>query len=152
MFDTQGRFRGYRGIGKDITEHKQEQQRQAIEHAVAQILSDADALSEAVPRIIQSVCGTMGWDYGARWQHGAHNQSYTCAELWCRPELRDSEFIAWTHAKRIRAAGQGLVRHVLETGESSWITDIAADSRSGARSGSAQVRAHGCLRLPHFLR
>ena len=101
VFDAQGRFRGYRGIGKDITEHKQAQQRQAIEHAVAQILSDADALSEAVPRIIQSVCETMGWDYGARWQYGAHDDSYTCAELWCRPELRDGEFVAATRAKRL---------------------------------------------------
>ncbi len=25
--------------------------------------------------------------------------SYTCAELWCRPELRDSEFVASTHAQ-----------------------------------------------------
>jgi diguanylate cyclase (GGDEF)-like protein/PAS domain S-box-containing protein len=128
VFDAQGRFRGYRGIGKDITEHKQAQQRQAIEHAVAQILSDADALNEAVPRIIQSVCETMGWDYGARWQHGAHEQSFTCAELWCREELRDSEFVAASQAKRVRTPGRGLVGRVLASGEPAWITDIAADS------------------------
>ena len=138
VFDAQGRFRGYRGIGKDITEHKQEQQRQAIEHAVAQILSDADTLSEAIPRIIQSVCETMGWDYGARWQHGEHDQSYTCAELWCRPELRDSEFVASTHTQHARAASQGLVRRVLASGEPCWIIDIAAEP--GLERGAAALR------------
>jgi PAS domain S-box-containing protein len=80
VYDTQGRFRGYRGIGKDITEHKQVRQRQAIEHAVAQILSEAESLSESIPRIIESVCQSMDWDYGARWHYHAHDQSYVCAK------------------------------------------------------------------------
>jgi diguanylate cyclase (GGDEF)-like protein/PAS domain S-box-containing protein len=128
VFDAQGRFRGYRGIGKDITEHKQAQQRQAIEHAVAQILSEAEALSEAIPRIIESVCTVMGWDYGARWQHHAHDQSYSCVELWCREPLGSSAFLAATRAQRISAHGQGLVRRVLASGQPCWIPDLAAEA------------------------
>jgi len=148
VFDAQGRFKGYRGIGRDITEHKQAQQRQAIEHAVAQILSEADSLSEAVPLIIQSVCETMGWDYGARWQHDHHDESFSCAEIWCRDELRDSEFVAWTTGKHAHTAGWGLVRRVLATGEPGWIPDIAAAADPERGPAALQSGLTGAFAFP----
>ena len=148
VFDAQGRFKGYRGIGKDITEHKQAQQQRAIEHAVAQILSEADTLGEAVPRIIRSVCETMGWDYGARWQRVPHEDSLSCAEMWYRGELRDSEFVAWATGKRAHTADSGLVRRVLTTGEPGWIPDIAADTDLERAPAALQSGLTGAFAFP----
>ena len=139
IFDRQGKFRGYRGIGKDITESKQARQRQAIEHAVAQYLSDADHLAEAMPRIIRAFCATMGWDYGARWEHREEDQSFVCAELWCRPPLEDSHFLSMTRSKRFMPGSAGLVRRVLAQREPHWITDMA--SEDGMVRGAAAQEA-----------
>jgi PAS domain S-box-containing protein len=45
----------------DITERKQAERRQAMEHAVTRVLAEAQTLAEAVPRIIRTICETMGW-------------------------------------------------------------------------------------------
>ena len=90
----------------------------------------------------------MGWDYGARWEHGEHDHSYTCAELWCRPELRDSEFIAATRSKRLRSVGQGLVGRVLESGAPSWIADIAADPGLGRAPAALRCGLTGAFAFP----
>ena len=88
VFDAHGRFRGYRGVGKDITERKQAQQRQAIEYAVCAHPVRCGGMSDAMPEIIRAVCETMGWDYGARWQYRENDSYYSCAELWFRDSLR----------------------------------------------------------------
>ena len=38
VFDAEGRFKGYRGIGRDITEQKRAEQRLRLEHAVTRVL------------------------------------------------------------------------------------------------------------------
>jgi diguanylate cyclase (GGDEF)-like protein/PAS domain S-box-containing protein len=128
-FDANGVFRGYRGIGKDVTERKQARQRRAIEHAVARILSESDALAEAMPRIIEAICETMGWDYGARWDYNERDQAYECAERWFRERLRGSALAVWASGKRFQPGERALVRRVLATGEPCWVLDLAADSQ-----------------------
>ena len=148
VFDVQGRFQGYRGIGKDVTERRQAQQRQAIETAVAKILSEAESLDDAVPRIIQSVCETMGWDYGARWQHNAHDGSLSCAELWCREELLDSEFVAWARSRRPRSSDQELLCRVLANVELSWVTDIAVETDLERAPSALRCGLTGAIAFP----
>ena len=139
VFDVHGRFRGYRGVGKDITERKQAQQRQAIEYAVAHILSNATGMGDAIPEVIRAVCETMGWDYGGRWEYAENDGYYSCAELWFRPWLSDSEFIGWHSGKRVLPNQRGLVRRVLATGEPHWVLDIAAEPEM--KCGPAALRS-----------
>ena len=139
VFDAQDRFRGYRGVGKDITERKQAQQRQAIEYAVAHILSEAAGMSDAIPEIIRAVCETMGWDYGGRWQYVENDGHYTFAERWFRESLRDSEFVTWQPGTAVLAEHRGLVPRVLATSEPHWILDIAAEPEM--KRGAAALRS-----------
>ncbi len=106
---------------------------------MAQYLSDADNLAEAMPRIIRAFCATMGWDYGARWEHREEDQSFACAELWCRPPLEDSHFLSMTRSKRFMPGSAGLVRRVLAQREPHWITDMA--SEDGMVRGAAAQEA-----------
>ena len=137
VFDAHGRFRGYRGLGKDVTERKQAQQAQTILHAVSRFLSAADSLGEAMPKIIQGFCDTMGWDYGARWEHREEDQSFACAEIWCRPYLEGSGFVSMTRDRRFKPGSAGLVTRVLSQREPHWIADIASENGM-ARGAAAQ--------------
>jgi diguanylate cyclase (GGDEF)-like protein/PAS domain S-box-containing protein len=127
VFDVRGRFRGYRGIGKDVTERKQAQQAQAILHGVSRYLSEAESLGDAMPNIIRTFCDTMGWDYGARWEHREEDQSFACAELWCRPYLEDSAFVRMSRDRRFKPGSTGLVTRVLSQHEPHWVADVASE-------------------------
>ena len=148
VFDAQDRFRGYRGVGKDITERKQAQQRQAIEYAVAHILSEAAGVSDAIPEIIRAVCETMGWDYGGRWQYVENDGYYSFAERWFRESLRDSEFVAWQPRTRVLAEHRGLVPRVLATSEPHWILDIAAEPEMKRGAAALSSGLGGAFAFP----
>jgi diguanylate cyclase (GGDEF)-like protein/PAS domain S-box-containing protein len=148
VFDAQGRFKGYRGIGQDITERKQAQQRQVVQHAVARILSESDSLCEAIPGIIRAVCETMGWDYGARWELIEEDQTFRVAEMWCRPHLEHSEFVTFTRSRRFSPGPHGLVRRVLSTKEPYWVMEI--DQELNLTRGRAALNSGltGAFALP----
>jgi diguanylate cyclase (GGDEF)-like protein/PAS domain S-box-containing protein len=139
MFDRSGQFRGYRGIGKDITERKQTQQRQAIQYAVVRQLSDAVSVEQVMPEIVRAICHIMNWEYGARWAHREHDQAFECAELWCRTHLEGSGFIALSRSERFVPRPAGFLRRVLDTREPFWILDMA--SHPDLLRGNAAVAA-----------
>src|SRR2546423_1305932 len=62
VFDAEGRFRGYRGIGRGITEQKHATQRLQLEHAVTRVLAEADSVSSALHGVLRTICETEGWD------------------------------------------------------------------------------------------
>jgi len=139
VFDGDGLFRGYRGIGKDVTDRKQTQQRQAIQYAVVRQLSDAVSVEQVMPEILRAICRIMNWDYGARWAHREQEQIFECAEMWCRPHLEGSSFIALSRSERFVPRPVGFLRRVLETHETFWILDMAA--HADVLRGSAALQA-----------
>ena len=139
VFDRTGRFCGYRGIGKDVTERKQTQQRQAIQYAVVRQLSDAVSVEQVMPEIIRAICRIMNWDYGARWAHKEQDQVFECAEMWCRTHLEGSGFIALSRSERFVPRPQGFLRRVLEAREPYWILDMA--SHPDVLRGNAALQA-----------
>ncbi len=64
IFDTDGRFEGYRGIGKDITARKREEKLLALEHAVTRSLAESESASAAMTSVIRALCEAEGWECG----------------------------------------------------------------------------------------
>ena len=64
VFEMDGRFRGYRGAGRDITAQKRFEELLRLEHAVARALAQATRLSEGLEAALRVMCETEGWDYG----------------------------------------------------------------------------------------
>ena len=64
VFDAEGRFKGYRGAGRDITAQKRVEELLRLEHAVARSLAHAASLSEGLQAALRSICDGEGWDYG----------------------------------------------------------------------------------------
>ncbi len=138
----------------DITERKQAELRQTMEHTVTRILADAETLADAAPRIIQTICETMGWHCGARWQMDKQAGVVRCIECWGvdTPEIR--EFLAKNSQRVVdpRApSGQGLVRRIYNSGEPVWIADIAQEP--GLLRASMVIKAglHGAFGFPLLL-
>ena len=65
--DASGKTGGYLMIVADVTQRKRAEQRQDLENAVTVLLADAHTLEEVMPRVIRTICQSLGFEYGARW-------------------------------------------------------------------------------------
>jgi len=151
---SDGVVAGLIGTIIDITERKLAEKRQAMEHAVTRVLAKAQTLAEASPRIIQTICETMGWHCGTRWEWDKETGQLRCCEGWGTetPEIR--EFIAYTVQRTVMpkaGINQGLVRRTLATGKPVWITDIAKDKSLKRAELVAKAGLHGFFGFPLML-
>ncbi len=80
--DKEGRPDYLVSVVEDITDRKMTEQRQHLEHAVTRVLAEAESMNEAMPRIIQTICETMDWQCGARWEWVPEKQMLYCRECW----------------------------------------------------------------------
>ncbi len=138
----------------DITQRKQAEQRQAMEHAVTRVLTEAETLAEAIPKIIQTICETMEWHCGARWVWDQEAMLLRCGEMWGvdTPEVR--EFITASANGTIKPdlTGQGLVRRTYASGQPLWIADVT-QVKGLMKRASLVTKAglHGAFAFPLLL-
>ncbi len=138
----------------DITQRKRAELRQTMEHVITRILAEAETLAEAIPRIIQTICETMGWHCGARWQWDKETGLLRCIECWGidTPEIREfmAENAKWI-MKLESTSGRGLVRRVYSTGQPAWIADLSLEN--GFLRAPLVIKAglHGAFGFPLLL-
>ena len=147
---TDGEVVGLIGTIIDITERKQAERRQAMEHAVTRVLAEAETLSDAVPKIIQTVCETMGWDYGDRYEYDTELGVLRRSEMWCidTPEIHAFAHSAAHRSTKPDATGAGLIRRTYATGKAVWISDIAKHQGLQRKELVAQAGLHGAFAFP----
>ncbi|WP_176442317.1 EAL domain-containing protein [Noviherbaspirillum humi] len=108
FYDGDGNFKGYRGIGRDVTKRKQMEQQAALEHAVVRVITEASDVVSALPRILQAICETLDWDYGAYWGAEGQNELIRQLYVWHVPDLAAERFVgsgsSWV-ASRENAGG-----------------------------------------------
>ncbi|MGH8741887.1 MAG: diguanylate cyclase domain-containing protein, partial [Burkholderiales bacterium] len=133
----------------DITERKQAARRQAMEHAVTQVLSNAESLSEAAPKIIQTICESLDWACGAHWRWDESGQVLRCAEAWHIADADVAQFTSATgqtineapawQGDAPRTKTGGLVRRVWLDGDPVWFADVTREP--GFRRGPDAAKA-----------
>jgi len=107
----------------DITKRKRAEQRQTVNLAVTKILAESPALTDAVPRILQTVCETLGWEIGDFWTPDAGASLLRCVSIWQRHAGRLAKFKA-TSSEHSFAPGIGLPGVVWSSLKPVWISDL----------------------------
>src|SRR5437588_10145924 len=92
--DAQGNRAYVLETNNDITARKRAEQRQAINLAVTKILAESPALTDAVPRILQTVCETLRWEIGDFWTLRPETGLLHCFKIWERHPGRFPKFKA----------------------------------------------------------
>ncbi|HTO66569.1 MAG TPA: PAS domain S-box protein [Bradyrhizobium sp.] len=138
MFDEAGRFIGYRGVGRHITERKRAQARQAAQYGIARVLAESDSLEAAAPDLLRTICEKMDWDWGALWSVDQRAGRLRCDCIWHGSDTDSGEFDAVSR-EMTWAPGRGRVGQVWQSGQSLRIADVAKDP--GFERGWAAVRA-----------
>jgi diguanylate cyclase (GGDEF)-like protein/PAS domain S-box-containing protein len=130
LIDDQGRFRGYRGIGRDVTSRKREEQLRALEQAVSRALAAAEQPAEALRSVIRAICETEHWPCGRFFGVDEATDVLRCVQVWGVADAAVEAFIARSRDKVYRR-GEGLSGAVWESGTPLWVSDTRQDPRAG---------------------
>ncbi len=160
VFGAGGRFKGYHGVGRDITAKKRDEQLLRLEHAVTRIFAETPNASDALKAAIRALCESENWQCGRYLRVDAAAGVLRHSQGWCIAEPQVQRYLE-TSKDIVFPPGFGLIGSVWQTQEPLWVPDIARDPRSarphiardhGLRSSlvvplSAEGRVQGVLIL-----
>jgi len=121
MFDDSGAFKGYRGVGRDITAQKRNEELSRLEHAIARELAQAATATDGVRAALRLICDAEGWDAGRCFRVDPANGELTYTEGWF---TRESDIEQLLRGSRV----------LWQAGKPVWSTDLprAKGGRFGA--------------------
>jgi PAS domain S-box-containing protein len=122
----QGEERTFLALVHDVTVGRQEEHRQAVEHAITQLLLRSNTLEEAALLIMEKICRTLDWNVGALWKVDEEMQILRCTEVWFDRSTDCVQFIECTRLSNF-AMGIGLPGRVWKSRRVEWITDVTRD-------------------------
>jgi diguanylate cyclase (GGDEF)-like protein/PAS domain S-box-containing protein len=146
MFDARGAFCGYRGVGKEITARKRDQELLGLEHRAARCLSEADSASAALRAVIRAICESQSWECGRYFGWDERAAALAFQEFWHVPSAALEVLIEKSRALTYQPGG-GLIGQAYGSVEPLWVTDLASDPR--VKSGLARdAGMHGAFLFP----
>ncbi|MBD2202123.1 PAS domain S-box protein [Calothrix sp. FACHB-1219] len=144
-------------IGRDITDRQRREQRICAQYAITHILSEAQSVKEAMPRILQAICQTLGWDLGELWTPGqyittsvhtdSNNAVLRCVELKSTRLVSAREFKAITWQTTYNS-GVGLPGRIWARRSPLWIKEIANDDDTQRSQPAAAAGLHSAFGFP----
>jgi diguanylate cyclase (GGDEF)-like protein/PAS domain S-box-containing protein len=128
VFDDRGRFKGYRGVGRDVTAQKRAEQMLRLEHQVAHALAGEREPNEVVRAVIRAVCEVQGWACGRYFRLDEASGLLRFQDAWCVADPVVRQFVERSRTITLRA-GEGLSGNVWQSGEPIWSQDTVRDPR-----------------------
>lgn len=147
MLADDGTLLGISGTLNDITERKRREQHLRAENATTRILAESNAQSEAIPKILQAICESLGWERGEFWSVDSQGKALRCVESWHQEFFQVSEFKAVT-AQLSFARGEGLPGRVWASGEPSWMSNVVENPSFLRGAIAAKAGLHGAFAFP----
>jgi diguanylate cyclase (GGDEF)-like protein/PAS domain S-box-containing protein len=147
-----GAVAGLIGTIIDVTETRQAERRQAMEHAVTQVLASAESVSDALPQTIRTICEAFGWACGAYWSADEQRNVLRRAAVWHIDEPEVARFLSSEtfSAERTLSAAKagGLLRRVWQDRAPIWIADVATEPEFKRGSAAAVAGLHCAFAFP----
>jgi diguanylate cyclase (GGDEF)-like protein/PAS domain S-box-containing protein len=147
VFDEQKRFRGYRGIAKDITEQKRAERLLELEHAVNRSLTDAKDAATAVKAAIRAVCDTQEWECGRYFRWDEKTGTLRFNDAWGIPSPAIEQFIERSRDISYRP-GVGLAGRAWESLQPIWVPDLSKDPRVAKGTVVIEAGMRGAFVFP----
>jgi PAS domain S-box-containing protein len=145
--DSSGKMIGASAIEADITERKGEERRSAGNLAITQILAESPAVSDAITRVLQTICESLGWELGAMWTLDADADALRCQKVWRNPSAEICEFESICY-NRTFSPGVGLPGRVWTSLKAAWIPDVARDDNFPRAPFAVAEGLHAAFAFP----
>lgn len=144
-------------IARDITDRQRREQRICAQYAITRILSESPSVKQAMPKILQAICQTLGWDLGELWtpnqyittsvQPDSTNVLLRCVEIRSSRLVSVREFKAITWQTTYNS-GVGLPGRIWARRSPLWIKDIADDDDLQRSQPAAAAGLHTAFGFP----
>jgi PAS domain S-box-containing protein len=144
--DAKGKPASILETNTEITDRKREEQRREVNLAVTRILSESPALAHAIPRILRTVCETLGWEVGDFWRPKSDGRVLCCLVS----ESRVGKFSKFKSVcrKLELAPGIGLPGRIWSNLKPAWISDITKDNNFSRTPAAAGEGLHSAFAFP----
>jgi PAS domain S-box-containing protein len=127
----------FTGALRDLTERKRVESRRAAQYAVTRILSTSPSLELAAPKVLEAICGGLGWELGQLWLLTERGDALACRASWSAGRGDTREFEA--QSRRVRFdPGVGLPGTVWENARGAWLEEVT-DSSNFPRAVAARL-------------
>jgi diguanylate cyclase (GGDEF)-like protein/PAS domain S-box-containing protein len=128
VFDPDGRFKGYRGVARNVTRRIQSDQLLRLEHQIARALSEAEDATAGIRAVLRAICESQEWVCGRHFALDEAAGLLRFKDAWCIADPAIEQFAHYSRELTF-LPGQGLSGAVLQTGEAVWSTDAGNDPR-----------------------
>ncbi|MDB5823221.1 MAG: hypothetical protein JWR21_1925 [Herminiimonas sp.] len=137
------------GTVMEVTHRKLIEQRQSMEHGVTHLLAGCGSALQVIPRVIETICGGLGWHGGALWLLDAQDEGLRRAACWASPaSSAEALFHQGPGNVAQTAPRQGLLARALREGEPVWVPDLGADPDLGSEPDLPAPRLRAALAFP----
>lgn len=140
--------------GIDRTQRKQAERRLRAQHAITCILAESSTLTEAIPKILQAMCFSLGWDWGELWGIDRQSNLLRCVHTWHVPLLADealkkpTEVFEAVTRQICFALGEGFPGQIWAGGKPAWVVDVVKEDDFLRAPMAANLGLHGAFGLP----
>jgi diguanylate cyclase (GGDEF)-like protein/PAS domain S-box-containing protein len=124
LFDPDGSFAGYHGVGRDVTIQKRAEKMQRLEHGVARSLASAEDRTSGLKAVVLALCECEGWDAG-RYFRVDETGGLRFVDGWCVNERGIDHFVERS-------------RMVWQSGRAVWSGEVPRAPRTPADPGATQ--------------
>jgi hypothetical protein len=104
-------------------ERKPDAKELAARYVTTLVMAESATAAAGIPRILQAICESLGWDYGAVWRVDAHANVLKRMESW-RPDGVEFPRFEAASMQAEYAPGIGLPGRVWETGQPVWARNV----------------------------
>src|SRR4030095_14424507 len=120
------------------------------QYATTKVLAESCALDEAASGILQAICESLGWEYGALWTVDRHADVLRCADTWHAPAVECPDFESLSRRTTF-PRGVGLPGRVWASGQPAWIPDVVRDANFPRAAVAASGGLHAAFGFPILL-
>ena len=117
------------------------------QHAVTRLLTGSEPPHLWLPRVLELICGALGWRFGSLWQRSVDGRSLRCAGVWDDPDGGSARFAEVTRGLELRP-GIGLPGRVWSSRAPEWIPDFPSDPLPPRDEEAERAGLHAAFAFP----
>jgi serine phosphatase RsbU (regulator of sigma subunit) len=117
------------------------------EHAISRTLAAFRTLNEAAPRIIRTLCESLGCDCGVMWVVDRHDNVLRCVAVWHTPNVDVSAFEKDTRYRTF-SPDVGIPGRVWAVSAIVWVCDVTTVAPSLRTQLASEAGLHGVVAIP----
>src|SRR5437899_2335112 len=134
-------------LERSLAECRRVAAHQATGYAATRVLAESATLGEATPRILQAICNTLHWDYGAVWRLDRQAGLLRCVESWHSDTVDFAEFDSVTRGSEF-SRGIGLPGSVWAEGQPVWLKDVPSSANFPRAPAAIKQGVHSAFGFP----